>query len=172
MLVWTGAAVPGHYRPRSQRHHRSAPLVYTPAHLAERSGPPKAPWQASVSRLPSFLPTSRIRRGSLRDSIPRRRSSFWTRLIHCMMDAVYRFEGTVNQVLGDGIMALFGAPIAHEDHALRACYAALALQTGYAPMPKRCATGMVWPCNCGLGSTPARLWCGPLATTCTWTTQR
>ena len=37
-----------------------------------------------------------------------------------MMDAAHRFEGTVNQVLGDGIMALFGAPIAHEDHALRA----------------------------------------------------
>ena len=48
--------------------------------------------------------------------------------IHHMMDAVHRFEGTVNQVLGDGIMALFGAPIAHEDHALRACYAALAMQ--------------------------------------------
>ena len=45
-----------------------------------------------------------------------------------MMDAVHRFEGTVNQVLGDGIMALFGAPMAHEDHALRACYAALAMQ--------------------------------------------
>ena len=45
-----------------------------------------------------------------------------------MMDAVHRYEGTVNQVLGDGIMALFGAPIAHEDHALRACYAALAMQ--------------------------------------------
>jgi class 3 adenylate cyclase len=48
--------------------------------------------------------------------------------LHVMMDAVHRFEGTVNQVLGDGIMALFGAPIAHEDHALRACYAALAMQ--------------------------------------------
>jgi class 3 adenylate cyclase len=46
-----------------------------------------------------------------------------------MMDAVHRFEGTVNQVLGDGIMALFGAPVAHEDHAVRACYAALAMQT-------------------------------------------
>jgi class 3 adenylate cyclase len=49
-----------------------------------------------------------------------------------MMDAVHRFEGTVNQVLGDGIMALFGAPIAHEDHALRACYAALAAGLGSA----------------------------------------
>jgi class 3 adenylate cyclase len=45
-----------------------------------------------------------------------------------MMDAVHRFEGTVNQVLDDGIMALFGAPLAHEGHTLRACYAALAMQ--------------------------------------------
>jgi class 3 adenylate cyclase/tetratricopeptide (TPR) repeat protein len=45
-----------------------------------------------------------------------------------MMDAVHRYEGTVNQVMGDGIMALFGAPIAHEDHAVRACYAALRMQ--------------------------------------------
>ena len=40
------------------------------------------------------------------------------------MEAVHRYEGTVNQVMGDGIMALFGAPLAHEDHAVRACYAA------------------------------------------------
>jgi tetratricopeptide (TPR) repeat protein len=46
---------------------------------------------------------------------------------------VHRFEGTVNQVLGDGIMALFGAPIAHEDHAVRACYAALAMQAAMRP---------------------------------------
>ena len=45
-----------------------------------------------------------------------------------MMDGVHRYEGTVNRVLGDGIMALFGAPIAHEDHAVRACFAALAIQ--------------------------------------------
>jgi len=45
-----------------------------------------------------------------------------------MMDAVHRYEGTVNQVMGDGIMALFGAPVAHEDHAVRACYAAFDMQ--------------------------------------------
>ena len=45
-----------------------------------------------------------------------------------MMDAVHHYEGTVNQVLGDGIMALFGAPLAHEDHAVRACYSALRMQ--------------------------------------------
>ncbi len=49
-------------------------------------------------------------------------------VLHIMIEAVHRYEGTVNQVLGDGIMALFGAPLAHEDHALRACYAALAMQ--------------------------------------------
>ena len=49
-------------------------------------------------------------------------------VLQIMMDAVHKYEGTVNQVLGDGIMALFGAPLAHEDHALRACYASLAMQ--------------------------------------------
>src|SRR5262249_34459067 len=45
-----------------------------------------------------------------------------------LMTAVHRYEDTVNQVMGDGIMALFGAPLAHEDHAVRACYAALHMQ--------------------------------------------
>jgi class 3 adenylate cyclase/tetratricopeptide (TPR) repeat protein/ribosomal protein L40E len=49
-------------------------------------------------------------------------------ILQIMMEAVHRYEGTVNQVLGDGIMALFGAPVAHEDHAVRACYAALSMQ--------------------------------------------
>ena len=49
-----------------------------------------------------------------------------------MMDAVHRYEGTVNQVMGDGIMALFGAPVAHEDHAIRACQAALRMQRALA----------------------------------------
>ncbi len=45
-----------------------------------------------------------------------------------LMDEIHRFEGTINQFTGDGVMALFGAPVAHEDHAQRACYAALAIQ--------------------------------------------
>jgi tetratricopeptide (TPR) repeat protein len=49
-----------------------------------------------------------------------------------MMEAVHRYEGTVNQVMGDGIMALFGAPVAHEDHAVRACYAALRMHRAMA----------------------------------------
>jgi class 3 adenylate cyclase len=45
-----------------------------------------------------------------------------------MMEAVHRYQGTVSNLMGDGIMALFGAPLAHEDHAVRACYAALRMQ--------------------------------------------
>jgi len=65
-----------------------------------------------------------------------------------MMEAVLRYEGTVNQVMGDGIMALFGAPLAYEDHAVRACYAALRMQElvkGYAdqgvPHSRHSSTG-------------------------------
>ena len=49
-------------------------------------------------------------------------------VLEIMMETVHHYEGTVNQVMGDGIMALFGAPLAHEDHAIRACYAALRMQ--------------------------------------------
>jgi class 3 adenylate cyclase len=50
------------------------------------------------------------------------------RFFQILAEGVHRFEGTVNENRGDGIMALFGAPIAHEDHALRACYAAFHLE--------------------------------------------
>ena len=49
-------------------------------------------------------------------------------VVERMMEAVHRYDGTVNQVMGDGIMALFGAPLACEDHAVRACFAALRMQ--------------------------------------------
>jgi class 3 adenylate cyclase len=50
------------------------------------------------------------------------------RFFAILSEGVHLFDGTINQYTGDGIMALFGAPVAHEDHARRACYAALALQ--------------------------------------------
>jgi class 3 adenylate cyclase/tetratricopeptide (TPR) repeat protein len=59
---------------------------------------------------------------------PERWRAIMDRFFGLLADAVHRFEGTVDKFTGDGIMALFGAPIAHEDHAQRACYAALESQ--------------------------------------------
>jgi hypothetical protein len=74
--------------------------------------------------------------------------------MHIMMDAVHRFEGTVNQVLGDGIMSIFGAPIAHEDHAARGCYAALAMQAAMQPYAEevRRSHGITMRIRVGLNS--------------------
>jgi hypothetical protein len=70
-----------------------------------------------------------------------------------MMEAVHHYEGTVNQVMGDGIMALFGAPLAHEDHAVRACYAALAMQETvvFQKWPFDPIYAMMWPSSQGGG---------------------
>jgi class 3 adenylate cyclase/tetratricopeptide (TPR) repeat protein len=64
----------------------------------------------------------------LADRDPEEARKLFDAVIEQMMEAVHRYEGTVNHILGDGIMALFGAPLAHEDHAVRACYAALRMQ--------------------------------------------
>ena len=74
-----------------------------------------------------------------------------------MMEAVHHYEGTVSLVMGDGIMALFGAPLAHEDHAVRACYAALRMQDRikrHAEVARR-AHG-VTICRSASASTPVR----------------
>ena len=53
-------------------------------------------------------------------------------VLELMVDAVHRYEGTISHFMGDGVMALFGAPVAHEDHAIRASYAALMMQESVA----------------------------------------
>jgi class 3 adenylate cyclase len=135
VLVWTGdvaappalAAAPAAVRARPSD---VGPRAYTPAHLAEKivtARPALAGERKQVTVLFADLKDSTE---LIRGLDPEAAQQLLDPAIHCMMDAVHRFEGTVNQVLGDGIMALFGAPIAHEDHALRACYAALAMQAG------------------------------------------
>ncbi len=68
----------------------------------------------------------------LADRDPEEAQNLLDPVLEHMMEAVHHHQGTVNQVMGDGIMALFGAPIAHEDHAVRACYAALRMQESVA----------------------------------------
>ncbi len=76
------------------------------------------------------------------------------RFFQILADGVHRFEGTVNQYTGDGIMALFGAPIAHEDHAQRACFAALALRDELRAFAQelRRARGLDFAARIGLNS--------------------
>jgi class 3 adenylate cyclase/tetratricopeptide (TPR) repeat protein len=90
----------------------------------------------------------------LADRDPEEARQFLDPVLERMMAAVHRYEGTVNQVMGDGIMALFGAPIAHEDHTVRACYAALAMQAAirtYAEAARR-AHGVTVQMRVGLNS--------------------
>jgi class 3 adenylate cyclase len=100
------------------------------------------------------LPTSKVPTELIRDLDPEAAQQLLDPALRHMMDAVHRFEGTVNQVLDDGIIALFGAPIAHEDHALRACYAALAMQAAlqrYADEVRR-THGLTLPLRVGLNA--------------------
>src|SRR5262245_51905704 len=64
----------------------------------------------------------------LADRDPEEASRLLDAVIALMMDAVHRYGGIVNHTLGDGVMAIFGAPVAHEDHAVRACHAAMQIQ--------------------------------------------
>jgi class 3 adenylate cyclase/tetratricopeptide (TPR) repeat protein len=81
-------------------------------------------------------------------------AAVFDRVIEYMVEAVRRYEGTVINVLGDGILALFGAPVAQEDHAVRACYAALRMQeriTAYGDVVQR-AHGIPIQIRVGLNS--------------------
>ena len=117
----------------------AAPLAYTPPYLAEKILTSRSALEGERKQVTVFFADLKDSTDSSRVCDPEAAQQLLDPALRPMMAAVHRFEGTVNQVLGDGIMALFGAPIAHEDHALRACYAALALQAPCGPTPTRCA---------------------------------
>jgi len=73
-----------------------------------------------------------------------------------LMDEIHKYEGTINQFTGDGVMALFGAPVAHEDHAQRACYAALSVQKAMEEYGDKIEkdTGVEFKMRVGLNSGP------------------
>jgi class 3 adenylate cyclase/tetratricopeptide (TPR) repeat protein len=112
-----------------------SPLDYTPKHLAEKILNQKAALEGERKQVTVLFADVK---GSLdlQEGIdPEEWHGIMDRFLQILADGVHRFEGTVNQYTGDGIMALFGAPISHEDHAQRACYAALHLSEalrGYA----------------------------------------
>jgi Double zinc ribbon/Adenylate and Guanylate cyclase catalytic domain len=119
--TWLSAAPPP-----AQRF--DSPEAYTPKHLAERILTSESALEGERKQVTVLFADLKGSMELLADRDPEEARKLLDPVVERMMDAVHRFEGTVNQVMGDGIMALFGAPVAHEDHAVRACYAALDVQ--------------------------------------------
>ncbi len=109
-----------------------APDTYTPKHIAERIQTSKGALEGERKRVTVLFADLKGSMELLADRDPEEARKLLDPVLERMMEAVHRYEGTVNQVMGDGIMALFGAPLAHEDHAVRACYAALRMQDAVA----------------------------------------
>src|SRR6266566_1824684 len=110
----------------------TSPERYTPQHLAERILTSKSPLEVERKQVTVLFADLKGSMELLADRDPEEARKILDPVLEHMMEAVHRYEGTVNQVMGDGIMALFGAPLAHEDHAVRACYAALRMQDSVA----------------------------------------
>jgi class 3 adenylate cyclase len=106
----------------------TSPESYTPKHLAEKILTSKTALEGERKQVTVLFADLKGSMELLADRDPEEARKILDPVLERMMEAVHRYEGTVNQVMGDGIMALFGAPLAHEDHAIRACYAALRMQ--------------------------------------------
>jgi class 3 adenylate cyclase len=106
----------------------TAPEAYTPTHLAEKILTSRSALEGERKQVTVLFADLKGSMELLADRDPEEARQLLDPVLARLMAAVHRYEGTVNQVMGDGIMALFGAPLAHEDHAVRACYAALAMQ--------------------------------------------
>jgi class 3 adenylate cyclase len=130
-LVWTGdvgRTPEPESTPTPASTPAPTPLAYTPEHLTERILATRNALEGERKQVTVLFADIKDSTELITDLDPEAAQRLLDPAIYIMMRAVHRYEGTVNQILGDGIMALFGAPLAHEDHALRACYAALAMQ--------------------------------------------
>jgi len=103
------------------------PRVYTPRHLAEKILTSRSALEGERKQVTVLFVDVTGSMDLAEQVDPETWHGIMDRFFGILADGVHRFEGTINQFTGDGIMALFGAPIAHEDHAQRACYAALHL---------------------------------------------
>src|SRR4030095_11157194 len=130
------------------------PLAYTPAYLTEKILTSRTALEGERKQVTVMFADITGSLALIEGLDPEEARQRLDPVLRLMMEAVHRYEGTVNQVLGDGIMALFGAPVAHEDHALRACYAALALQGAIRPYAEtvRRRHGMLLQLRVGLNS--------------------
>ncbi len=104
------------------------PRAYTPKHLADKILQSKSALEGERKQVTVLFADVQGSMELAAQLDPEEWHRILERFFQILTEGVHRFEGTVNQYTGDGIMALFGAPIAHEDHAQRACHAALHLQ--------------------------------------------
>jgi class 3 adenylate cyclase len=111
----------------------SDPLSYTPKHLAEKILTTRSALEGERKQVTVLFADVKGSMGLSEQIDPEEWHKIMDRFFAILSEGVHRFEGTINQYTGDGIMALFGAPIAHEDHAQRACYAALHLRDELRP---------------------------------------
>jgi class 3 adenylate cyclase/tetratricopeptide (TPR) repeat protein len=112
----------------TSRTPERSPRDYTPKHLAEKILQSKSVLEGERKQVTVLFADVKSSLALAESVDPEEWHRILERFFQILADGVHRFEGTINQYTGDGIMALFGAPIAHEDHAQRACYAALHLQ--------------------------------------------
>lgn len=114
--------------------------AYTPKHLAEKILRSKSSLEGERKQVTVLFADIKESMELLANRDPEDARELLSAVIERMMEAVHCYEGTVNQIMGDGIMAIFGAPLAHEDHAVRACHAALRMQESV----KRYAANSPW----------------------------
>ena len=105
----------------------TAPHSYTPPHLAERILAARPTLKGERKQVTILFADVVGSTELIRDRDPEEAQRLLDGAVQVMMDAVHRYEGTVSRLMGDGLMAIFGAPLSLEDHAVRACYAALAM---------------------------------------------
>src|SRR4029453_1001032 len=128
-LVWTGDPGSALAAPSARVEvPERVPLVYTPPYLTEKILTSRSALEGERKQVTVLFADLKGSMELLAERDPEEARQLLDPVLEQMINAVHRFEGTVNQVMGDGIMALFGAPLAHEDHAVRACFAALAMQ--------------------------------------------
>ena len=112
----------------AQRRRFGSPKSYTPKHLASKILTARTAIEGERKQISVLFADIKGSMELVANRDPEDAQRLMDPVIEHMMEAVHYYEGIVNRVMGDGIMALFGAPIAHEDHAVRACYAALRMQ--------------------------------------------
>jgi len=134
----------------------SEPQSYTPKHLADKILTTRSSIEGERKLVTVFFADVADYTSVSEKLDPEEVHQIMDGAFKILMDEIHKYEGTINQFTGDGVMALFGAPVAHEDHAQRACYAALSIQKAMGEYGDKMEkdTGVEFKMRVGLNSGP------------------